>query len=261
MKVYPVSSLGFKSKNIKDRKDANSYYLYSASDTDLKPQNKRFGLIAGFLALSAVCATLYNIKHGKKLPKNIVELSDMKKGLNKINGFFKTTTDLKSNVIYPLKCAACGEKKVKNFKNGLILINENDEATEKMMKAFLEHIDELDIDTVTIKRYTYKKNEEGHQTIKKLKRNEIVKEVFSQVEKAEEKYNSTGKYTVINLGNLEELTDLKAVKSQKSNIEQLLEDISSNKYKGVLWCAKSTNQEALPLFFYNLPVFITKLVD
>lgn len=262
MKISAVSINSFKSRNINEQKDSNYPFLYSAARPQANTQIKNFGIVTGLLALTAVGVTLYNLKHSQKFPKDIVELPNMEKGLNKITDFHKTVNDLKTKFLYPLKCAIMsGEENPKKFKSGVIFINESNTPTEKVMSAFIEHLNELEIDTISINSIDYKSSSKGEKIPKELKRNEMVKEVFSLVKKSEQKYTDEGKYTVINLGNLEKLTRLKAVKSQKSNIEQLLEDISNNKYKGVLWVAESKNHEALPLFFNNLPVVITKLMD
>lgn len=262
MKVSAVSINSFKSRNINEQKDSNYPFLYSAAHPQANTQIKNFGIVTGLLALTAVGVTLYNLKHSQKFPKDIIELPNMEKGLNKITDFHKTVNDLKTKFLYPLKCAIMsGEENPKKFKSGVIFINESNTPTEKVMSAFIEHLNELEIDTVNINTLAYKTDTNGKKYLKELKRNEIVKDVFGKVQKAEQKFNSEGKYTVINLGSLENLTRLRAVKSQKSNIEQLLEDISNNKYKGVLWVAESKNHEALPLFFNNLPVVITKLMD
>lgn len=246
MKIQPVS-LGFKGIKFQDNADNNYPFLYCGELPQTDKQLKKFGITTAALAFSAVCVTLFNLKRAKKFPQDIVELSNMDTGLNKLKEFHKTIADIKTKFIYPLKSSALSGEKAKRFKSGLILINENNEQTQVMMSALLEHLKELGINVVNLSGST--------------KRNELVKEVFKKVQQAEKLYNSEGKYTVINLDNLESLTLLKAVKSQKSRIEQLLEDISTDKYKGVLWIAKSSNIEALPLFFNNLPVMITKLVD
>lgn len=262
MKIQAVSITGFKSRNMSDRNDLNYPFLYSPAPSKSNQQIKNFGIVTGLLALTAVGVTLFNLKRAQKFPKDIIELPNMEKGLNKITDFHKTVNDLKSKFMYPLKCAIMsGQENPKKFKSGVIFINESKTPTEKVMSAFLEHLNELEIDTETVHTLGYKTCSDGVKILRELKRNEIVKEVFSLVKRAEQKYIDEGKYTVINLGNLEKLTRLRAVKSQKSNIEQLLEDISNNKYKGVLWAAESTNHEAMPLFFNNLPVLITKLMD
>lgn len=247
MKVHAIS-FGFKSKRFQDKLENTNPFLYSGNIPQTDKQLKRFGITTAALALSAVCITLFNLKRAKKFPRDIVEIANMDKGLNKLTEFHQTTANVKSKFIYPLKSAVLGNEKVKHFKSGLIFINEDNKRTQKYVDAFVEHLNELEINVVNIA------NSSG-------KRNTLVKDAFNKVQQAEKLYSDEGKYTVINLGNLQDLTSLKAVKSQKSKIEQLLEDISSGKYKGVIWIAKSDNIEALPLFFYNLPVMITKLVD
>lgn len=246
MKVHAVS-LGFKSRRIQDKTDNIYPFLYSSENPSSDRKLKTFGITTAVLALSAVCLTLFNLKRAKKLPQDIADIPNMEKGLNKLKQFHKTTEDIKTKFIYPLKSAALGEEDNKKLKSGLIFINENNNQTQQVISALSEHLEELEINVVNINKFP--------------KRNQAVKEVFMEVERAEKLYSQEGKYTLINLGNLENLTSLKAVKSQKSKIEQLLENISSNEYKGVVWLAESSNIEGLPLFFNNLPVMITKIVD
>ena len=57
------------------------------------------------------------------------------------------------------------------------------------------------------------------------------------------------------------MTNLKVIKSQKSNFEAILENIDSKKFSGIVWAGWTTKTKNVPLFLNNLPILITKLVD
>ena len=81
------------------------------------------------------------------------------------------------------------------------------------------------------------------------------------IKSAGKNYKENGKYTVINLGNLNDFTDLRVIKSQKSNFEEILENLNGKKYPGVLWISWTTRSNSVPLFLSDLPVLITKILD
>ena len=57
------------------------------------------------------------------------------------------------------------------------------------------------------------------------------------------------------------MTDLKVIKSQKSNFEAMLENLDSRKFPGIVWAGWTTKTKNVPLFLNNLPRLMTKLVD
>ena len=139
MKVHAIS-LGFKSNKIQDKADSIYPFLYSGNLPKNDRQLKNFGIVTGFLALSAVIVTLFNLKRAKKFPKDIVDIPNFEKGLNKLKECHKTIDDIKTKFIYPLKSTVLGGQKAKRFKSGLILINENNEQTQKLTSALCEHL-------------------------------------------------------------------------------------------------------------------------
>uniref|UniRef100_UPI0040266F00 hypothetical protein n=1 Tax=Candidatus Scatousia sp. TaxID=3085663 RepID=UPI0040266F00 len=74
-------------------------------------------------------------------------------------------------------------------------------------------------------------------------------------------YEKTKQFTIINIGNLDNLVDLKIVKSKNSAIEDKLIEINKNVYSGIVWTAWTNNTKSIPMYYNNLPVLVTKLVD
>lgn len=265
MKVQAVS-FAFTSSQVKNRQEENLPYFYTADIKPEQPKNKNHGIkvATAFLALSAVLITLFNIKGPKKSPQNIVELADKTKGLNKINDFKATVEELKSQVLYPIKCAINGDKEgtyVKKLKSGVILTDRSSEKLTNIMDAFMEHVKELGINTITISHSSTRTNSAGKKFTHKLKNNEIMKQVFNALDKGQKLYKEQKKYTVINLGDIAKLTNLKTIKSQKSNFEAMLANMNSKKFPGIVWAGWTTKTNDVPLFFNELPFLITKLTN
>ncbi len=265
MKVHAVS-FSFKGINKKDRQENNYPFMYTADLARIKSKHEtqKFKIATGILAFAAVVITLFNLKGPKRLPENIVEITDLTKGLNRIKNYPKTVEELKSKIIYPLKCAVEGNKEItlsKKFKSGVILTDSKEDKLAEIMNAFAEHTEALGIKTVNISHTSERTNSKGKTFIKKLKRNEINKNIFKELKKAKQRYEEEGKYTVINLGDIGRLTDLQIIKSQKSNFEAMLENLNSKSYPGVIWSGWTTKSKSLPLFFSDLPILITKLAE
>lgn len=265
MKVQKVS-FSFNGKIKKDRPELNNAFLYTADIARLESKHdaRKFKIGTGILALCAVIVTLFNLKGPKKLPENVVEITNLKKGLNRIEEFSNTVENLKKNILYPLQCAVKGNKAItlsKKFKSGIILTGAKADKLEEITNAFAEHTKELGINTVDIPHTLTRTNSLGKTFTKKLKRNQINKNIYTELQKAKTNYNEKGTYTVINLGNIDDLTDLEIIKSQKSNIEAMLENLNSKSFPGVIWAGWTTKSKSLPLFLSNLPISITKVVD
>ena len=260
MKVMPVSFYSFKSN--KNNYNFDSSFLYTMperkQDDSILP---KYIMATGLAALSAVIVTLFNIGRKKQLPYNIVEISDLSKGLNKIKTNEKLVESIKNDFIYPVKAFLSGDKKIKssvNYKSGLILTGSNYKSLEQMSEALCEHFNELNIRTVSISS-TAKRIKDGVEIETPLRRNTLNKRVFKEIIAASKKYNEHGVFTVINLGNLDKLTDLKIVKSQKSNFEKLLAKLSNDEHSGVVWVGWTTKQKAIPLFLNDLPISVKKV--
>ncbi len=265
MKVDKVS-FSFNGKIKKDRPELNNAFLYTADIARLESKHdaRKFKIGTGVLALCAVLVTLFNLKGPKRLPENVVEITNLKKGLNKIQGLPNTVENLKKTILYPLQCAVKGNKAInlnKKFKSGVILTGAKADKLEEITNALAEHTKELGINTVDIPHTLTRTNSLGKTFTKKLKRNQINKNIYTELQKAKTNYNEKGAYTVINLGNIDDLTDLEIIKSQKSNIEAVLENLNSKSFPGVIWTGWTTKTKSLPLFLSNLPISITKVVD
>ncbi len=249
-----------------ERPELNNSFLYTAdmARMESKQDARRFKIMTGILALGAVLITLFNLKGPKKFPENIVEITNLQKGLNKIKDFPNTVDSLKKNIIYPLQCAIKGDKRItlsKKFKSGVILTGVKSEKLAEINNALAEHTKELGITTIDIPHNVTRTNSFGKTFTKKLKRNQINKIVYTELQNAKTRYNETGDYTIINLGNIDDLTNLEIIKSQKSNLEAMLENLNSKSFPGVIWTGWTNKSKSLPLFFSNLPILITKVVD
>ncbi|CCY62160.1 unknown [Clostridium sp. CAG:967] len=265
MKVLPVS-FSFKGIQQRDNEINNYPFLYTANSTRemRKEDNNRFKAITASLALIAVAITLINIKGRKKLPDNIVEIADKNKGLNKLSKYEKTVQELKEKIIYPLKAVNLGDKNVANskkLKSGLIITHNQKEGLEEITCGLMEHLKELGIETKDINEITTRVNNKGEKVHRNIRRNERVKWVYNQIQNAKKSYEEEGKYTVINLGDIGKLTDLKIIKSQKSNFEDMLSNLNGKTYPGVIWTGWTTKTNSVPLFYNDLPVLITRLTD
>ena len=233
MKVQAVS-YPYTGSRIKDKQEYNFSYLYTVDLAKQQSKEKahKIKVATGLLALAAVLVTLFNIKGPKRLPYDIVDIPSTEKGLNKLENFASTANELKHKVLYPLQCARKGDKhieKSKMFKSGVILTDKSSTNLAEVTDAFMEHANELGINTVSIPRKSKRINAK--------------------------------EYTIINLGDIAKLTDLKVIKSQKSNFEAMLGNLNNKKFPGIIWAGWTTKTKDVPLFFNDLPILITKLVD
>lgn len=265
MKVLPVS-FSFKGIQKRDNEINNYPFLYTAnSHREMKKEdNYRFKAITASLAVIAVAVTLFNIKGRKKLPDSIVEIAEKNKGLNKLTKYEKTIKELKEKIIYPLKAVNLGDKNIsksQKLKSGLIITNNQKDGLEEITSALIEHLKELGIETKDINEITTRVNSKGETVRRNIRRNERIKWVYNQIQNAKKSYEEEGKYTVINLGDIGKLTDLKIIKSQKSNFEDMLSNLNGKTYPGVIWTGWTTKTNSVPLFYNDLPVLITKLID
>ncbi len=199
--------------------------------------------VLGALAAGAVGITLFNLKRNK-VPLSIVDIAGTEAGLNKIN-FRRTALELKKKILYPIKTGSTGDSK--NFKSGLILSDTKDKPLKDILAAFCEHADKIGIKTVTIP-----------DNLNKAARRRWV---FNEIETAQKEYKSSGKFTIINIDNIDNLIDLKIVKAKNSAIEEKLIEINKNVYSGIVWTGWTNNTKSIPMYYNNLPVLVTKLVD
>ena len=263
MKVHAIS-FGTGKTNNRVNNNYNNAFLYTPEDDEKfkGSDGKKLKFVLSTLALSAVGITLFRINGRRKLPESIVEIADKNKGLNKLTDFNRTVDELKTKIIYPLKAKILGDKKIdKELKSGLIIADKDSEKLDNIITALTEHFKELGINTLTIPKSIKKTGENGEITEKKLRKNLINKLFYQMIKSAGKNYKENGKYTVINLGNLNDFTDLRVIKSQKSNFEEILENLNGKKYPGVLWISWTTRSNSVPLFLSDLPVLITKILD
>ena len=254
MKILPVSRVSFNSQPKIDNYDMSFWYTLPEKKENHYLRN--YAILTALSALTAVLVTLFNVGGKKQYPYSIAEISDLSKGLNKIKNNDKLVNSLKTDFIYPIKAHISGDKKM-NFKSGLVITGQGENELNLINSALMEHFDELGIKTVNIED-TLKRIKDNEVLEKPLRRNELNKQVLKQVEKARQNFEKTGEFTVINLGNLEKLTDLKVVKSKNSKFEELISDLSSGDNQGVIWVGITDKQKAIILFLNYLSVLIKR---
>ena len=245
MKIHRVSFGSYSTNNTNSAPEQRSgnEYLYYPKHKDDRRLKPLFLKIFGSLAAIAVGVTLYNLKRNK-VPLSVVDIQDKTKGLNKIQ-YKRTAIELKKKILYPIKTGLTHKKKI--FNSGLVLSDTKDKPLQDVLSAFCEHATELKIRTKEIP-----------ENLNKAARRRWV---FNAIEEAEAHYKSTKQYTVINIGNLDNLVDLKIVKAKNSAIEDKLIEINKNVYSGIVWAAWTNNTKSIPMYYNDLPVLVTKLVD
>lgn len=203
-------------------------------------------------AAAAVIVTLFRIKGRRKLPDSIVELGDKNLGLNKIP-FKRTAKELKTSILYPLKAHLAGDKSIikskKHFKSGVIIADNDVASTKDVLDAFYEHAQNLGIRCRRISECASRKKENKMKWVK------------DAIKEAQETFKKEGKLTLIDIGNMDNLINLKIFKRNNSNLENQLIEISKNSYSGVVWTAYTNRTKQIPMYYNDLPVIVTKLMD
>ncbi len=262
MKILPISLNSFKARYIAKNQDEN--FMYHLELKDKKDHNKmlkQYSLATASSAVIAVCVALFNLGRKHKFPKNIVEIPDLDKGLNKIKNQDKFIRTVKTKFLYPLKALILGDnrlRKSRKLKTGIVITG-NTSDIKDVYNAFSEHISELKIDVVKINPQISRKTKDGKIIFKDKKRTTIVKEFKKEIDKAKEKFRQTGKYTVIFLGELDNATNMYIAKSKHSKFDEYLINLTKDKTSGVIWAAYTSNGKTLPIYFKDLPVTVTKL--
>lgn len=261
MRIEPVT-FSFKSKYTADNYDSNFlYYRESKRRFSQEKLLHHYSFATAAIAVSAVLIALLRLGKRQKFPDNIVEISDLTKGLNKIKNQEKIIYEIKSKFIYPIKASSMGDIKMADgldFKNGIVITGNNKNQLEQITDALKEHFEYLDIDTAKVKSQI-SREKDGKAIIKNLKKNTIAKHVYNEIEKAKEKYKTTGRYTVINMGELDNITNVQITKSKNSKIDEQLLSLTNEKTPGIMWMAWTTETKTIPIYFKDLPILITKL--
>lgn len=212
----------------------------------------KFKKFLGVCAAAAVLITLFRIKGRKKLPESITELTDKTLGLNKVS-FKRTAKELRNNFLYPLKAHLEGDKSIiknkKLFKAGVILSDTDVSASKSVIDAFYEHAENLGIRCKRISQCT-SRTKEGKK-----------KWVQDTIREAQENFKKGGQLTLLDIGNMDNLINLKIHKKINSSLENQLIEISKKAYSGVVWTAYTNRTKQIPMYYNNLPVVVTKLMD
>lgn len=219
---------------------------------DEELNSSRLKRFLGICAAAAVLITLLRIKGRKKLPETITDLTDKTLGLNKIQ-FKRTAQELKNGFLYPLKAHLEGDKSIiknkKLFKPGLILADSDVSSAKGVIDAFYEHANNLGIRCKRISECT-SRTKEGKK-----------KWVQDTIKEAQENFKKDGKLTLIDIGNMDNLINLQIHKKRNSNLENTLIEISKKSYSGVVWTSYTNRTRQIPMYYNNLPVLVTKLMD
>ena len=258
MKILPVN-VSFKSNLPAD--NYNEMFLYRQKHPDKEKFIKRYSIATAILAASAVTVALLNIGRKKRFPDSIIEIADKTKGLNRIEDQERLINLIKSKFIYPIKSSQLGDNNIaksKYYKSGIVLTGKDSKELVNITNALSEHFKALEINTVPLKTVIERKKD-GEKYQRRLRKNELEKQLYKIFKTAKEKYNKYGEYTFINLGNIDAVTNLKIVKSTDSNVDKLLSDITSHDAPGIVWGGWTTQGTSLPLKFSELPVIVAKL--
>lgn len=208
-------------------------------------KNNKADLIGGLVALGLAFFSFKKFFGRNAIPKSVVELENKKSGLDKLTFGNRTSKLLKDKILYPMKAILMGDKSflAKDLKTGLIIADADEVLVKTYLKAFLSHAKELGIHI-----------EELKYPNKKLP----LKDVHKAIDNAITHYNATGQCTIVNIGNLEKISNLKIGKMENSsNLEKRLAGMP----KGVLWTAWTTAGDRLPYFYNNIPTLSVKIVD
>lgn len=245
--IYPKRSTAFG-----QRVEISNPFLYQSDPSiKMKDLDKRgLRITVSVLALAAVIGTLMKLRMKNIVPESVIELSDPNLGLNKLK-YKNMAKFLKKKVLYPIRAAMDGDEKFiygDHLKSGLILKAPNAAEGKKTINALVEHARELGIYTMEIPS--------------NLKKNGRIKWVYKAIEEAKNYHQtSNGDYTIINIGNISNLANLKISKTKFTNVEEKLREINKQSYPGVIWVSYTDAGNSLPYFYNNAPVLITKLVD
>ena len=249
MKVARISNTyrqNFRSEGVS--KEIVNPFLYTANE-NYKPKymlkEHKYSYLAGVLAIITAAACLKKFTGRNSIPKDVVELADKTLGLNKLKSCGRTVTQLKENILYPMKCLQLGDKNIlrEDFKTGLIIADESPAKARQVVSALLEHAESIGIHCEKL-AFPQKKNR--------------VKEVHKAINAALKYHQETGKCVIVSIGDLAQMSNLKVCKTEYcSNIEKRLAEMP----KGVLWTAWTTASDNLPYFYNNLPTLSVRLID
>jgi|GEM_PF-1282809 len=271
-----VSMVSYKSNSFKGNLSKTSErevlpFLYNSNpksdEYDFKHKGRLFIGTVAFLAATAVCTTLINLSGKKKFPLSIVDdVGEKVFGLNKFGSKYKKTSEvLKAKVLYPLKLELLNDKKFKIGKNirigndiklGIIIKGNDKDKLRNYVNAFMEHVKKLGINYKDI-NYTKELRSKDND----------IKTVYKMIKEAEEYYKTHNKFTVINLDDLQNITNFEGTKTTNSNIDKKLIDIinfkESKTPKGIVWIGcKLEEKRTIPDFYSKQPsVLITELAN
>lgn len=243
MKVFRISFKQNNNSQTSPTNNRNEFLYYPKQKEKSKITPMTFVKVLCGIAMTAVGITLYNLKKNK-IPMEIVDLAEKDLGLNKID-YKRTAKELKQKILYPIKTGRT--HKNRNFNSGLILSDSEDKPLKEIIEALSEHAEKLGIMTNNLP-----------DDLNKADRR---KWIYNAIENAKEIYKKRKIYTIINIGNLDNLIDLKIVKPKKTTLEDRLIEINKNVYSGIVWTAWTNNTKSIPMYYNNLPVLVTKLVD
>lgn len=250
MKIAGVSlyNPNFAAQQNAKRTEALNPFLCTANEA-YKPKSffkdNKADLIGGLIAIGLAFFSFKKFFGRNSIPKSVVELSNKKAGLGKLEFGERTSSLLKDQILYPMKAILLGDSRLldKDLKTGLIIADKDEAKVKSYVKAFLSHAKELGIHIEEIK-YPNKK--------------QPLKDVHKAISNALAHFGATGECTIVNIGDLGKISNLKVGKMESaSNIEKRLAQMP----KGVLWTAWTTAGDRLPYFYNNIPTLSVKIVD
>ena len=214
------------------------YYKNIGIAPAFKEHRKEY--LAGILALAAALVALSRFAVRKMVPRNVVELSDITRGLNK-NGINQEFAEqAKEKILLPIMSVKKGQWRTlfeEDFANGMIIAGKD---AKIHSQAFVEHASALGIRCLEVSPRISKKQN-------------IISNIYRAVSeaKASVRFNPTN-CVIIDIGNIDRaftMTRSKASRQDVSKIENTLTSLP----KGIMWTGWTTNTDKIPYYYNNTP--------
>ena len=231
MKVQKISYTPFTHSN---NTNTDQRFMYQKNEQfKYSLKEHKWEYLGGLLAVGAAIFSLTRFATHNFTPKNIVEIADKAKGLNKLKHQENVVRQVKEQLLYPVMSVENGHWRTladPDFNSGVLFAGKN---SEEVYEALREHAKELGIHTIDIRASKKNRLKEVHKAL------DLALEY-----KAENKTNCV----IVNIGDLGRASKMKASKTDsKSNLEKRLTALP----RGVIWNAWTEEVRDVPYFYNN----------
>lgn len=279
MRVSPVS---FRSSSVTQSKQADRAYWHVIESAKIDPNYSRAdiqknsrAIVLGLIGVGLVVAATF-IKFQKRgatlVPKDVVEIFDQTKGLNKIEKYLGNVQEIKEKILYPYKAVMSGDSTPltdKTMKTGLVIGSNNTKEVQEILRATGEHAQALGIDVVTCPFEKMKVNlrksklykPENHEEFKMRLARSVRDWLFQELKKGEIRFKETGKYTFINMGSMDTMSSKEFLGGNLKALEGLQKLANNQDVKGVCWLSCTEDKGTMDFFFNESSILVTKLVE